>query len=52
MKNMLYYLKVHGNDRMDERDFCDVDSLILSQFSYLKMDGIVPGIGKKRAVTC
>lgn len=51
MKNMVDYIKESGNEKMDERPFGDVDSLILSQFSYLKMDGIVPGIGKHKAVS-
>lgn len=51
MKNMVDYLEESGNETMEERAFCDVDSLILSQFSYLKLDGIVPGIGKDNAVT-
>ena len=51
MKNILDYLEESGHDRMDERAFCDVDSLILSQFSYLKFDGIIPGMGSDKAVT-
>ena len=29
-----------------EKEFSEVDSLVLSQFSYLFFDGIVPGIDK------
>ncbi|NLL78365.1 MAG: DUF2974 domain-containing protein [Clostridiales bacterium] len=32
-----------------ERTFCDVDSLVLSQFSYLKFDGIVPDVDSGKA---
>lgn len=31
---------------MKERPFCDVDSLVLSQFSYLKLDGMVPDVDR------
>ena len=30
----------------EEKEFCEVDSLVLSQFSYLFFDGIVPGTDK------
>ncbi len=51
MKNIIDYLKESGDEKMDERAFCDVDSLILSQFSYLKFDEIVPSVGNERAVS-
>lgn len=51
MKNILDYIEESGKERMDERAFCDVDSLILAQFSYLKFDGIVPGVGNNKAIS-
>lgn len=36
------YLKEYGDYTFEEKPLCEVDSLILSQFSYLKFDGIVP----------
>ena len=38
------YLKDYGECSFTEKPFCEIDSLILSQFSYLKFDGIVPMI--------
>ncbi len=43
MATILEYLKKCGDYSLAEKPFCDVDSLVLSQFSYLKFDGIVPG---------
>ncbi len=35
----------------DEKSFCEIDSLVLSQFSYTFFDGFIPGINKfKRSV--
>lgn len=36
------YIKEYGQYTFEEKPLCEVDSLILSQFSYLKFDGIVP----------
>lgn len=41
---ILAYLKEYGNRSFEEYPFHDVDSLILSQFAYLKFDGIVPDL--------
>ena len=38
------YIKEYGRLSFAEKPFCEIDSLILSQFSYLKLDGIVPMI--------
>ena len=38
------YIKEYGKLSFAEKPFCEIDSLILSQFSYLKFDGIVPMI--------
>lgn len=41
MATILEYLKQYGDYSLEEKPFCDVDSLVLSQLSYLKFDGIV-----------
>lgn len=46
MKNILTYLKDYGKYGFDELAFHETDSLILSQLSYLKFDGMVPGMHK------
>lgn len=43
MGTILEYLKKYGDYSLAKKPFCDVDSLVLSQLSYLKFDGIVPG---------
>ena len=40
---VLEYLSEYGGETFGELPFHDVDSLILSQFCYLKFDGLVPG---------
>ena len=40
---ILEYLENFGNKTFKRLPFGEVDALILSQFSYLKFDGIVPG---------
>lgn len=49
MATILEYLKEYGNYSLEEKPFCDVDSLVISQLSYLKFDGIVPGPEEERA---
>lgn len=49
MGTILNYLKEYGDYTFTEKPMNEVDSLILSQFSYLKFDGIVPGIQKDGA---
>ncbi len=44
MKNITDYIKEYGKYTLDEMAFNDVDSLILSQLSYLKYDGMIPGV--------
>ncbi len=52
MNNVFGYLKEYGSRSFAEKEFSDVDSLILSQFSYLKVDGIVPKLKEEaEAVT-
>lgn len=48
MGTILDYLKEYGDYSLEEKPFSDVDSLVISQFSYLKFDGIVPGPGEGR----
>lgn len=43
MGTILDYLREYGDYSLEEKPFGDVDSLVLSQLSYLKFDGIVPG---------
>lgn len=49
MGTILDYLKEYGDYSLDEKPFNDVDSLVISQLSYLKFDGIVPGPEEDRA---
>lgn len=51
MRDIIEYVKEAGNATLAEAPFNEVDSLVLSQFSYLKFDEIVPGIGQKRAIS-
>lgn len=46
MGTILDYLKEYGDYTLEEKPFGDVDSLVISQFSYLKFDGIVPEPGE------
>ncbi|MDN5333832.1 MAG: hypothetical protein PWP59_1094 [Sphaerochaeta sp.] len=43
MGNIIDYVKL-AKDSFDSRPFCEVDSLVLSQFAYLRFNGFVPGI--------
>lgn len=42
MGTILDYLKEYGDYTLEEKAFSEVDSLILSQFAYLKFDDLVP----------
>ena len=42
-ETVLEYLEKFGSKTFKRLPFGEVDALILSQFSYLKFDGIVPG---------
>lgn len=44
MGTMIDYIKEYGDYTFAEKPISEVDSLILSQFSYLKFDGMVPDI--------
>ena len=45
MKNIIDYIEKYGGMTFSEKGFNNVDALILSQFSYFKMDGMVPEVG-------
>lgn len=47
MGTIIDYIKEYGDYTFREKPVCDVDSLVLSQFSYLKFDGLVPGVSEK-----
>ena len=49
MGNIIDYINEYGDRTLDELPFYEVDSLVLSQFSYLKFDGILSkdGSGKQ-----
>ena len=42
-ENILDYLEKFGDKTFERLPFGEVDALILSQFAYLKFDGLVPG---------
>lgn len=44
MGTVLDYLKEYGDYTLEEKPFGEVDSLILSQFSYLKFDEMLPEV--------
>lgn len=47
MGNIIDYLRSYGQYTFEEKEFNSVDSLILSQFAYLKFDGLVPDANEK-----
>lgn len=46
MGNIIGYIREYGDYSLLERRFSDEDSLVLAQFSYLKLEGAVPGPGE------
>ena len=46
MGTIIDYIREYGDYTFQEKAISEVDSLILSQLSYLKFDGIVPDIGE------
>ncbi len=46
MKNIIDYIDRYGSVTFSEKPFNKVDALILSQFSYFKLDGFVPAVGE------
>lgn len=52
MGNIISYLEEYGHLSFRDLPFNEVDALILSQFSYLKFDGLIPKItDEKRSVS-
>lgn len=49
METMLEYLKEYGDCSFRDMPMNEVDSLALCQLSYLKFDGMVPGVNENRA---
>ena len=49
--NIFDYIDKYGNMSFTQKPFNSVDGLILSQFSYLKLDGIVPEVGEHSSPT-
>ena len=45
MQNLIGYIEEYGSRDFDKRPFCDADSIVLAQLSYLKFDGYVPDEG-------
>ena len=41
MGNIVDYIKEYGGDDFNKRHFCKEDALVLSQFAYLKFEGIL-----------
>ena len=48
-ENLMHYLKTFGQKSFTEAPFSAVDALVLSQLSYLKLEGIVPGFNRREA---
>lgn len=48
MGTILDYLREYGDYTLEEKPFGEVDSLVLSQFSYLKFDLLAPAPGEDR----
>ncbi|MCR5460585.1 MAG: hypothetical protein K6F51_11880 [Acetatifactor sp.] len=42
--SILSYLREQGGVPFSEKPLGEVDALVLCQFSYLKFDGLVPGV--------
>lgn len=50
-ENLMRYLLEYKDKSFREAPFSEVDALLLSQLSYLKLDGVVPGFSKRPAMT-
>lgn len=49
--NLFTYLKWRGDLPISEQPLNEVDALIFSQLSYLRLDGVVPSVGEEDAIT-
>lgn len=47
MGTIIDYIKMYGDYSFSERKINEVDSLVFSQFAYLKFDGLVPDVEEK-----
>ena len=48
MSHIVSYIKRQKENTFKDESFNEVDALVLSQFVYLKWDGIVPTISEKK----
>lgn len=48
MGNIVDYVAEYGGYSFLERPFSDADSLVIAQFAYLKLEGVVPEPGEER----
>ena len=48
MGNIISYLEELGHLTFEEMPFNEVDALVLSQFSYLKFDGLIPKLTEEK----
>ena len=51
MGNLNDYIEGRGDLRFSEVGLCEVDALILSIISYMRFDGVVPGVDEDSSVT-
>lgn len=51
MGNIMTYLKWRGDLTFEERPFCEVDNLVLSELAYLDFSHIVPGVEEGNTLT-
>lgn len=47
LKNIVDYIRSKGKESFEKRSFNEVDSLVLSQLSYLNFEGLVPCFGSE-----
>ncbi len=50
-ENITSYIKWRGDLTFEERPFCDVDNLVLSELTYLDLNGIIPKAGEEEDIT-
>ena len=48
MRNLYFYVKTYGTKSFQEFPFNEVDSLLLSQLSYLNLDLVIPKIQEEK----
>lgn len=51
VENIMTYLKWRGDLTLLKNSFNEVDSLILSELSYVNLEGVVPKMGEKGTIT-